>query len=301
MKVGIDIGGSHIAIAILDENEEIVQKKEKDFSKEEKKLIKKTIIKDISENLKEMLQEGKKSISDIELIGIAYPASLRKGNIGMSVNLGIAGYEIVKELHQIFNVKVRIRNDAKCAAIAEKRYGVLKNYKNAIFLTIGTGIGGGVFINNQLLTSSQNDCFKIGHITISKDGPQCKCGRKGCFEKYASIKALKKHIIEQFHLKEDINGKEIHDFMIKNIENKQMKKIINEYINNLSIGISNLINLFEPEAIGIGGSFSYYKDILLDKLIENIKIKSTTLNDSMPDILIAKNKNDAGIIGAVVE
>lgn len=301
MKIGIDIGGSHIAVALLDKKEKIIVKREKDFFKEEKENIKRTIVDTISKFIKEILKEKNISLKCVELIGIAYPASLRKGSIGMSVNLGIAGCEIAGELQNIFEIPICIRNDAKCASIAEKKYGVLKNYNNAIFLTIGTGIGGGVFINNKLLMTSQNDCFKVGHITISKDGPICKCGRKGCFENYASIRALKKDIIETFRINEEITGIELHNFIIKNCDNEKMKKIIDLYIENLSIGISNLINLFEPEAIGIGGSFAYYEDILLDKLNKKLKENSTILNDSIPKILIAKNMNDAGIIGSVIE
>lgn len=301
MKIGIDIGGSHIAVALLDKNEKIILKKEKDFLKEEKENIKITIVDTISRFIKEILKEKDISLECIELIGIAYPASLRKGSIGKSVNLGIAGYEIAKELQNIFKIPIYIRNDAKCAALAEKKYGVLKEYNNAIFLTIGTGIGGGVFINNKLLVTSKNDCFKVGHITISKDGPICKCGRKGCFENYASIRALKSNIIQAFNINKEMTGIEFHEFIIKNYENEKMKKIINLYIENLSIGISNLINLFEPEAIGIGGSFAYYEDILLDKLNKKLKENSIILNDSIPQILIAKNMNDAGIIGSVIE
>lgn len=300
MKIGIDIGGSHIAVGLLEE-ETIIAKKEKDILKEEKNNIKKTVIEVITHFIKEILKEYNKNIKSIELIGIAFPASLRKGKIGMSVNLGVYGYEIAEELKKVFEVPILIRNDAKCAALAEKKYGVLKDYNNAIFLTIGTGIGGGVFINNELVKTPQNDCFEVGHITISKDGPKCKCGRNGCFENYASIRALKKDIIEAFNINKEMTGIEFHEFIIKNHENKKMQEIINSYIENLSIGISNLINLFEPEAIGIGGSFAYYEDILLNKLKEKIKENSIKLNDSIPEILIAKNKNDAGIIGSVVE
>lgn len=298
MRIGIDIGGSHIGIGLVDEAGEIILKKEKDLYKEENIDIKEEIYNTIKQYTEDILKEKNIDIKQIEFIGISYPADLRKGKIGLSVNLGIKGYELEEYLKQCFAIPVYIKNDAKCAAKCEKEFGSLKPYKNAIFLTIGTGIGGAVFINDKLFTTNQNDTFKIGHITIQKDGLKCRCGRKGCFENYASIRVLKNKVIEEYSLKERITGIQLYKFIIENIKSQKMQYIIDDYIDNLTIGISNLINLFEPEAISIGGSFAYYEDIFLDKLKEKLNENMKELNDSCPKILMAVAKNDAGIIGA---
>lgn len=298
MRIGIDLGGSHIGIGLVDDIGNILLKKEKDILKEEKLNIKEIINTTIKTNIEDVLKQKNININEIEYIGIAFPAALKNGKIGLAVNLQIIGDDIRKQLQEYFKVPVYIKNDAKCAAICEKEYGSLKPYENAIFLTIGTGIGGAIFINSRLLETKENDTTEVGHMVIQKDGIECNCGRKGCFEKYASIKALKDKVIKEYSLKGEISGLQLHNFIIEKQETKKMQEIIEEYMDNLSLGISNLINLFEPEAISIGGSFAYYEDIFLERLKESLRKKAETLNNSYPKILLANYKNDAGIIGA---
>lgn len=254
MRIGIDIGGSHLGVGLVDKQGNIIIKKEKDLPKEDTNL-KNNIVDTISNYINEILNEQNSQISDIDYIGIAYPKSLRNGKFGIAVNLNIEGDAIKNEIQQRFNIPIYMKNDAKCAGIAEKRYGSLQNYSNAIFLSIGTGIGGTAFFNNELLSTPENDLFKIGHIIIEKDGIKCKCGRRGCFEQYASITALKREIINKYGLNNNLTGKQLHNFILNNKNDDEVKKIIDEYIENLMIGISNIINIFEPEAICIGRKF----------------------------------------------
>ena len=296
MKIGVDIGGNHIGVGLVDENGNIVIKKEKDLVKKEELDLKNAIIETIVEYINEIILEKEISINKIELIGIAYPAAVRKRKMSEAVNLdNIEGEEIKNKLKLYFNLPIYIKNDAKCSAICEKKYGSLKKYANAVFLSLGTGIGGAVFLNDTLLSTNQNDLFEIGHMIIQKNGIECNCGKKGCFEKYASIIALKREIVKNYSINREMTGKELYNFIIEKLQDEKMEKIINEYIENLSLGISNIINIFNPEAISIGGSFSYYKDIFLEKLEKKIKKNNEKSN---PEILIATYKNDAGIIGA---
>lgn len=295
MKIGIDIGGNHIGVGLVDDHGNIIIKREKDLVKKEELDLKDTIIETIVEYINEIILEKGININQIELIGIAYPAALRKGIMSKAVNLDkIEGEEIRNKLKQYFNLPIYIKNDAKCSAICEKKYGSLKKYLNTVFLSIGTGIGGAIFLNDTLLGTNKNDLFEIGHIIIQKDGIECNCGKKGCFEKYASITALKREIIKNYSINKELTGKELYNFITEKLQDEKMEKIINEYIENLSIGISNIINIFEPEAISIGGSFSYY-DMFLEKLEKKIKENN---EKSETKILIAKYRNDAGIIGA---
>lgn len=194
-----------------------------------------------------------------------------------------------------------MRNDAKCAAIAESKIGALKDYKRSIFLTLGTGIGGAVIINGKLLDTGELPGCEFGHIIIQKDGIKCNCGNSGCFEKYASMKALKNNLRNSLGLDENTRGQELLDMIRKNGEDKRIKKIVDEYIEYLSIGMSNLINIFEPEAIGIGGSFVYFSDVLLEKLKNNIQNKEYLFNNRKELIIVpAALGNDAGIIGSTM-
>ena len=294
MKIGIDLGGSHIAIGVIDDKGYIVEKIEKRLLSKDKKNIKETIENYIIKNTNELMSKYK-----IKEIGIAVPGTIKDGIILKSVNLEVSNYNIIDNLKKEINLPIKIRNDAKCAAIAENKIGALKDYSRSIFLTLGTGIGGAVIINNKLLDTGELPGCEFGHVIIQKDGLKCNCGKNGCFEKYASMKALKTNLRQVLGVDEKTRGQELLDIIRKNPDNEELNKVIDEYIEYLSIGLSNLINIFEPEAIGIGGSFVYFSDVLLDKLIKNIIKKQYLFNKREKLIIIpAALGNDAGIIGA---
>lgn len=300
MKIGIDLGGSHIAIGVIDNKGFIVEKIEKRLMSKEKKDIKNSIEKYIVQNIKEF---AKKYM--ITEVGIAIPGTVDNNTYEIinSVNLGISNYKLVDILNKkiALPIKIRLRNDAKCAALAENKIGALKDYKRSIFLTLGTGIGGAVIINDKLLDTGELPGCEFGHIIIEKNGIECNCGKRGCFEKYSSMKTLKTNLRKALGLDETTRGQELFDIVRKNSNNEVINKIIDDYIEYLSIGISNLINIFEPEVVGIGGSFVYVSDILLNKLKQNILNKKYLLNNRKEVIIIpAALGNDAGIIGSVI-
>ena len=301
MKVGIDLGGSHIAIGVVNDKGKIIEKFEKRILNNEKKNIEKAIEENVFQHIKDLSKRYK-----IEKIGIAAPGTIQDGKIINAYNLGIKGeYKIVSNLSKKIKLPIMIRNDAKCAAIAENKYGCLKQYKRSIFLTLGTGIGGAVIINNELLDTGNLPGCEFGHMIIEKDGLLCSCGKFGCWQQYASMKALKDNLRKALGCDEKTDSKQLLN-ILRNTKKEDksftiINNIIEEYIENLAIGISNLINIFEPEIIGIGGSFVYFKDILLNKL-ENKLLKNNLLFNSRNDIKIqtAILENDAGIIGSTL-
>ena len=300
MKIGIDLGGSHIAIGVVNKEGKIVEKTEKTLKGIEKKKIKNVIEETIVENVKRFQKEY-----EITKIGIAIPGTVTNKTVVKSVNLGLENYEIVDNLKKKINLPIQIRNDAKCAALSENTYGCLKGYNRSIFLTLGTGIGGAVIINNELLDTGDLPGCEIGHMVIEKDGLLCNCGRKGCFEKYASMKAFKNNLRSELGYNEKVSGKELLA-IIKNTKPQEenylkIEKVIKEYIENLSIGIANLVNIFEPEAIGIGGSFVYFEEVLLEALRKSLLEKDKLFNPREDiNIQTAVLGNDAGIIGALL-
>ena len=293
MKIGIDIGGSHIGIGVVDNNGEIIIKTEKFLS--EKNNIRNILEEFITENVMQFAL-----MYDIESIGIAVPGTIRNNNIDKAVNLNIENYNLATILEKILKIKLKLKNDAKCAALAEYKYGELKEYKNSVFLCIGTGIGGAVTYNGQLLEAKEVPGYEFSHMIIQKDGELCNCGKRGCFEAYASLKRFKQKISDRFELN-TLSGKEIRKFIQENSENQILKEMIKEYIEYLSIGISNIINIFEPEAICLGGSFAEYENIFYNPLKQAI-LQGNLLFNPRHDIIIklAKLKNDAGIIGATL-
>ena len=176
MKVGIDLGGSHIAIGVVDENGRIIEKQERRILDKEKQEIKTFIEEYIIKNIKEMSKKYK-----ITNIGIAIPGTVNKTSVIKSVNLNLENYNIVEALKKKINIPIKIKNDAKCAALAENKYGSLKDYKRSIFIGLGTGIGGAVIVDDKLLDTVYLPGCEIGHMIIQKDGLECKWGKKGCF------------------------------------------------------------------------------------------------------------------------
>lgn len=293
MKIGIDIGGSHIAVAHV-ENERIINEIQIEINQgiDIKNYIEENLINSINK-----IKEGQ----NLELIGIGAPGNPRDGVIKTLVNLGLEELDIKSLIERNFNVPVLLKNDGCSAALAEKEYGSIKEYEDAVFLAIGTGIGGAVFMNNKLLTPKRNTGFEMGHMIIDKNGKQCNCGKEGCFETYCSIKRFKQDIREILNLTGEITGKEYRELIEKNKDNVKINNLIDEYINNLIIGLSNITDIFEPQVICIGGGFVHYKNIFYNKLIEEFNKRKYVFNkNELPEIKLAKLGNYAGIIGAVI-
>lgn len=291
MNIGIDIGGSHLGVGLVD-RDRIICKKEKDFSAKEKLEIEEVLEKTITIYIQEILQEyGKEAI---EKVGIGSPGFIVNGAIVNPVNLRLDCLNIVQIVKRLLDVPVFMQNDGICAGLAEKLYGNLKPYKNGIFLGLGTGIGGAVFIDNKLM----NEKIEIGHIIVQKEGRPCKCGQKGCFETYCSMKALKTQIRNRLN-RPIISSREILQILQNEEYNLLLKDILNEYIEYLAIGISNLVNLFGADVVVIGGSFVYYQEILLDRLLQELGEKKLSARvQKKPEIKLASMDNEAGMIGA---
>ena len=253
MKIGIDVGGTHIGVGVLDKKNNLVLKSEKNYDEKVKdmsNIVENTILYEVNK----IIKSANIDKNQIESIGIAFPGTVTADTVIKAENLGITNFKIGKKIKDYFNIPVKLENDAKCAAIAEKEFGVLKDYEDSIFLIVGTGVGGAVFLNNQLLRPKRYSGFEVGHVVINKNGNMCNCGRRGCFETYASMHTLKQKIRDEFNM-QGTDGKQIKEFIFKNIKNLKLNSIIDEYIENLSIGITNLINIFEPQVICIGGGF----------------------------------------------
>lgn len=289
MRIGIDIGGSHIGVGLVDKENNIIIKKEHNWTNKEKN----NFLNSIEIYIKKLINEIKEENPDVDIekVGIGFPSADIVNGIatknGESINLPAI-------LQKEFNIPVFLKNDVKCSGLCEKTIGNLKEYNNCIFLTLGTGIGGAYFYNNKLVAPNKYQGFEIGHMIIELNGRKCRCGQNGCFEEYASMRAFRREIEELFEI-ETLTSFKMFEIIESKQKIEQVNQIIEKYTDFLAIGISNLIKIFEPDAICIGGSFSYYEKIFMNSLKN--KIQKYLLNP-MPEILIAKYENDAGIIGA---
>ena len=300
IRIGVDIGGSHVGVGIV-KNGTIIDFTGRDLSKQDRLSIRTSLVDTIITLINEVLDDSNLGISDIESIGIAAPGTIKDNKIVKSPNLGIVDFDIISELQKTINLPMQIRNDSKCAAIAEKYYGSLKDADDCVFLCLGTGIGAAVFMGGKLLEPKRYAGFEIGHMVIVKDGKQCNCGKKGCFETYASMRTLKRNIAEVLDIDNDFTGRYLNENLL-DFENEKIEKVIDEYLDYLKTGLCNVIDIFEPEVISLGGSFAYYEDHpIFKKLLEKLEEPNSTYNqESRPEIKVATFKNDAGIIGATV-
>lgn len=258
MNIGIDLGGSHIGVGIVNNEGNIISKKDTDIYIEKIEDIQEFIIQTIISSIKLLLEENQITLKNIELIGIGTPGEPQNGIIKRIVNLGISDFNIVQRLKNGLQFdNIIIRNDGKCAGIAEKLYGSMKIYEDSVFLCLGTGIGGAVFLNNKLLKPKKRSGFEFGHMVIEKDGNLCKCGNRGCFETYCSMKMLKEKINKEIVLN-NMESRDLLKYVKENIENPKIKEIIKQYIDDLIIGLSNITNLLEPECITLRRRFCIF-------------------------------------------
>ncbi len=279
----------------------ILSIEERNLTREDRINVKESIVRIIIELLNRVIEEANVDLNDIEFIGIASPGTISDNIIKQATNLGLENFDLIAELQKYINLPMQIKNDSKCAALAEKHYGAMRDYEDGVFLCIGTGIGGAAFLNGEMLVPKRFSGFEFGHMVINKGGRQCSCGKRGCFETYASIRAFRNKIAEVLDIDNDFSGQYLREQLL-DFNNEKIEEVVEQFIEDLSIGICNLIDIFEPEIVVLGGSFSYYEgNPVYDRLVEKISQKNSRFNNmAMPKIELAKLKNDAGIIGATI-
>ena len=294
MKIGIDLGGSHIAVGLVSEEGKLLEKYEENilFVERQEAEMKELIRDKILSLINSVLRRAQIPIFIIEEIGIGVPGVVENNIIRNCTKYGIGEWDLAKELQEFYKIDVKVNNDALCSAKAESKYGNLQGVNRAVFLCLGTGIGGSTILEDRIFES------EYGHMTIEKNGKECYCGKNGCFETYCSMKTFKKNIIQLLNLEENTSSEELLEILKKQNENERLNQYIDEYLTDLVLGISNIVNIIKPKKICIGGSFAYFEEILYSKLVN--KAKTYTYQYKAPEIVLAKLKNDAGIIGATI-
>lgn len=305
-KIGIDVGGMSIKAGIV-ANGEIIQREVKETNQSGGL---DNIIDDITELVNNLLAKCELDINNIDSIGIGFPGVVTNEGRVTCVNIGLENTLIVPKLQELLKgTIVRAGNDANVAALAEYVYGSMKGYNSGVMITLGTGIGGGIVIDGKLITGSNGVGAEIGHTMVSTNYYDCNCGNNGCFETFCSATAIIKYaqkllqegrntIIRDMckNTLENITAKMIFDAYKEN--DQVAVEIINRFKKYLAMGIGNIVNFIDPAVISIGGGVSNASDIILDGLSEEVKKHLPLKQTKIGDIVIAKFKNDAGIIGA---
>jgi glucokinase len=308
MYIGIDLGGTNIAIGIVDDDAKIIVKGSTPTYNERSY---QEIVKDMADLSKELIEKAGLKIEDIKGIGVGSPGSVdaKNGVVVYANNLQFNNVPLREELNKYFDVPVAIENDANAAALGEYKATGVKS-ECFVAVTLGTGVGSGIVIDGKIFRGFNGAGGELGHTTLVADGVLCTCGRKGCWEAYASVTALirqTKVAIEQHpeSLMNEIvkkNGGEVSGrtaFDAAKQGDKAAQNVVDTYVKYVADGVTNVINTFQPEILVIGGGISREGEYLVEPVRKHCKEFSYT-KGGLPETKIqaATLLNDAGIVGA---
>ncbi len=312
--IGIDLGGTNIAVGLCDGELKIVDKSSAPTRPERGG---EAVVRDMAELAAQIIERNSLTLDDIGSVGIATPGSVnsRLGIVEFAYNLNFRNFPIVEVFKKYLPAKaVHVANDANAAALAEALAGAAKGTRSSVMITLGTGVGGGVIIDGKIFDGGVNCAgAELGHTVIVAGGRQCSCGRRGCFEAYSSatglasmtkdkmaelkIKGIPSLLFDESEKEGKVSARTAFDAMRGG--DKYGKALVDEYIYYLAVGVTNMINIFQPEVLSIGGGVCAERDYLTRPLIEIVEREQFTRDDEhKTKIVIAELGNDAGIIGA---
>ena len=314
-RIGVDLGGTNIAAGIVNAEGVILYRASIPTGAHRPA---DEIAADMAALCHSLIKEAGISIDEIASVGIASPgvANHDTGVVEYANNLPFRNFPLADKLKAGFPVpKVTIENDANAAAWGEAKVGAAKGSKSSIMITLGTGVGGGIIIDDKIYSGFNYAGAELGHIVIVCDGNPCSCGRKGCWEAYSSATALvrmtekkiaecaatgKKTLMADMAAERGkVSGRTSFDAMRAGDE--AAKEVVDSYIKHLACGLINIINIFQPEVLSIGGGISNEKDNLLTPLVPLVSAETYGNGIVRPtEIRIATLGNDAGIIGAAL-
>ncbi len=309
--VGIDLGGTNIVAGVVDGDYNIIAKAS---TKTNCPRPEKEIAEDMAKMAVQAVENAKLTMDDIEWIGIGTPgiANSATGIVERANNLGFINTPLVKYVKEFIgrnDTPVYIENDANAAAYGEYVAGAAKGAKNAVCITLGTGVGAGIVIDGKIYAGSNFAGAEIGHTVIEVGGAPCTCGRKGCFEAYSSATGLIRMTKESMAENPDsIMNKMAEErgkvtartsFDCMRAGDKYAKAVVGKYIKYLAAGITNTINTFQPDILCIGGGVCNEGDPLLLPVKAIVEEEDfANKSEKRTEIVIAKLGNDAGLIGA---
>lgn len=307
--LGIDLGGTNIKAGVLRENGEIISKIS---IKTQMPRPAEEIVDDIAKCALMALEQAGISLDEIPYIGMGVPGTVdqKTKTVEYANNLPFLKLPIGAMLQEKMQKTIYLDNDANVAALAELFCGAAKGVQNAVVVTLGTGVGGGIVLNGKIYTGLHYCGGELGHMGIALDGRPCTCGRNGCFESYASAVGLVKTTKEVMHdfpdslmwpMTEAENGKVSGRTAFAAARQNDLagQKAVDLYIKHLGYGIANIINILAPEVLAIGGGVSKEGDALLLPLREEVWPQLYQRErEKQTKIVLAQLQNDAGIIGA---
>lgn len=312
--IGIDLGGTNIAVGVVNEECKIIKKgsvpTKADREADE-------IIRDMADLTLRLIEECGLTPADIAWAGISTPGTANRdtGVVVYANNLPFMNYPIADKLSGMTGIgKVLIENDANAAAKAEAVAGAARGAKYSVMITLGTGVGGGIVVDGQIYSGFNHAGAELGHMVIQKDGRPCSCGRRGCWESYSSATGLVNMTKDKIEACRASGEQTIMEEMIEGDLSKTSGKtafaamkqgdkaaaeVVDDYIDYLACGLTNILKIFHPDVLSIGGGICNEGDTLLVPLRDRIDtLLHLPSGSKMAEIKIAEMGNDAGIVGA---
>ncbi len=310
-RIGVDLGGTNIAVGIVSEDLKIVGR---GSVKTRAPRPAEEIFDDIKIAVDLAMADAGITADEVISLGLGTPGTVNKnsGYIEFANNLEFKQVPAKQMLEERLHMKVFLDNDANCAALGEAIAGSGKGSKNFVAITLGTGVGSGIIIDGKIINGSNFAAGEMGHMVICVDGEQCNCGRRGCWECYASATALISQTKDAMKHNQDsvmwqlvndnideVNGRTAFDAMRLNDE--AGKAVVDKYIYYVASGIINIINALQPEFICVGGGVANEKETLLEPIRKHImRERYSRYATKQTEIIAAELGNDAGIFGAAL-
>ena len=306
MYIGIDVGGTNLKAGLVDEEGHILAtaRTPLDFQNAE------AFAKTLAELAKDVMTQTNTELGDVEYVGIGIPGAVQGGEVVYTANIPMKNVPLETLFRQHLDLPVLLGNDADCAAAGEFLCGAGKGSRDFVVLTLGTGIGGGLILNGKLLRGI--GCGgEVGHMVVEHGGAACNCGRRGCWEAYASAtglirmarEAMESHPESRLHQmtqEQPLEGRTV--FQAAESGDETALSVCRSFVEYLAAGVINLVNILEPEVIAIGGGVAAAPDaLLLTPLREAVKNECYGRHVGLyPRVVRATLGNDAGIIGAAL-
>ena len=310
--VGVDIGGTNLKAGLVDESGELLAtQKMKVASIADDEGLAWTV----ASLVQELARTVNIPVSDVASVGVGVPGTveIRSGSINYTCNLPLRNVPLRKLFHRYLSIPLYIENDANCAALAEYLVGAGRDSKRFVTVTLGTGVGAGIVHNGKIYHGANGMAGEVGHMVIQRDGLPCPCGRRGCWEQYASASALKRFTAQALQDNPDsilaqvvaenegrVSGQSA--FIAARRGDPVGQQVCDEYVDYLACGVVNVVNIFQPDTLAIGGGVSNEAE---EQLL--LPVRQRVARESIPcgrdrrtRIVKAELGNRAGLIGAAL-